>query len=340
MSGAGMSAAGMSGSGAQRRETETRCYVFLLAPQFSMIAFAAAIEPLRLANRLSGARLYAWRLACEGGGEAICSNGALVRVDAGLDPVAREATIVVCGGLDVHHAATPAVLGWLRRQARMGAHLGAVCTGAHVLARAGLLDGRRCTIHWENRAAFAEDFPDIAVTGRVFEIDGDRMTCAGGAAAADMMLAVIAHDHGPALARRVADQMIMAPLRSEADEQRLSAPARIGARNPRLSAIIDRMEANLEDPVSPPDLARDAGMSVRQLERLFRRYLNRSPKRHYMALRLEKARTLLLQTSMSVIDVAMASGFTSPSHFSKCYRAQFGRTPYRERGEPDSRERG
>lgn len=330
----------MSDAAAERAETATRDYVFLLAPRFSLIAFAAAIEPLRLANRLSGRRLYVWRLAGEGGGEAMASCGTLLRVDAGLDPVAREATIVVCGGIDAHLAATPAVLGWLRRQARMGAHLGAVCTGALILARAGLLAGRRCTIHWENRAAFAEEFPDADVTSRVFEIDGDRMTCAGGAAAADMMLAVIARDHGPGLARMVADQMIMAPLRSEADEQRLSAPARIGARNPRLSAIIERMEANLEDPVSPPELARDAGMSVRQLERLFRRYLNRSPKRHYMQLRLEKARTLLLQTGMSVIDVAMASGFTSPSHFSKCYRAQFGRTPYRERGEPDSRARG
>ena len=333
----------MSDADAERRTAaavETRAYVFLLAPQISLIAFAAAIEPLRLANRLAGAQLYGWRLAAEGGGEAMASCGALLRVDGGLDAVARGATIVVCGGTDAHLAATPAVLGWLRREARMGAHLGAVCTGAHILARAGLLTGRRCTIHWENRAAFAEDFPDIDVTGRVFEIDGDRMTCAGGAAAADMMLAVIARDHGPGLARMTADQMIMAPLRSEADEQRLSAPARIGARNPRLSAIIERMEACLEEPVSPAALARDAGMSVRQLERLFRRYLNRSPKRHYMQLRLEKARTLLLQTGMSVIDVAMASGFTSPSHFSKCYRAQFGRTPYRERGEPDSRERG
>jgi transcriptional regulator GlxA family with amidase domain len=313
----------------------TRRFVFLLAPNFSMIAFAAAIEPLRLANRLSGQPLYGWSVAAEGGAEAACSNGTRVMADQGLTDVDHDATVIVCGGIAVHKAATRATLTWLRKQARRGARLGALCTGAHVLAKAGLLDGRRCTIHWENRAAFGEEFPDVTVTNRLYEIDGDRMTCAGGAAAADMMLAVIAAEHGPELARKVADQMIMAPVRSAADEQRLSAPARIGTRHPKLVAIIKRMEANLEEPISPPDLAADAGMSTRQLERLFRRYLSKSPKRHYMELRLEKARTLLLQTDMSVIDVALACGFTSPSHFSKCYRAQFGRTPYRERGAPE-----
>jgi transcriptional regulator GlxA family with amidase domain len=312
-----------------------RRFVFLLLPDFSMIAFAAAIEPLRLANRLSGRGLFAWSIACEGAAPVACSNGARVEADRGFDEVDRDATLLVCGGVGVQRAASRAALTWLRRQARRGVGLGALCTGAHVLAKAGLLEGRRCTIHWENRAAFAEEFPELEVTSRLYEIDGDRMTCAGGAAAADMMLAVIAAAHGPDLARAVADQMIMAPVRSGADEQRLSAPARIGTRHPKLVAIIRRMEDNLEDPVSPPDLAADAGMSTRQLERLFRRYLNRSPKRHYMELRLEKARTLLLQTDMSVIDVALACGFASPSHFSKCYRAQFGRTPYRERGAPD-----
>jgi transcriptional regulator GlxA family with amidase domain len=313
---------------------EPRRFVFALTPDFTMIAFASAIEPLRLANRLSGERLYAWSLVSESGGPVTCSNGAALIPDGPLQDSPRDATVIVCGGVDVHKAATRPLLTWLRKQARRGLRMGAICNGAHILARAGLLGGRRCTIHWDNRISFAEEFPDIEVTTRLYELDGDRITCAGGAAAADMMVAVIAAEHGPALARLVADQMIMAPLRSEADEQRLSATARIGARHPKLVAIIKRMEDNLEDPVSPPDLAAEAGMSTRQLERLFRRYLNKSPKRHYMELRLEKARGLLLQTDMSVIDVAIASGFGSPSHFSKCYRAQFGRTPYRERGAP------
>ncbi|MFN3613887.1 MAG: GlxA family transcriptional regulator [Rubrimonas sp.] len=313
---------------------EPRRFVFTLTPDFTMIAFASAIEPLRLANRLSGAGLYDWSLMSETGGPVACSNGTAMIPNGPLGDVPRGATVIVCGGIDVHKAATRPLLTWLRRQARRGVRMGAICNGAHILARAGLLDGRRCTIHWDNRISFAEEFPEIEVTTRLYELDGDRMTCAGGAAAADMMVALIAAEHGPALARLVADQMIMAPLRSEADEQRLSATARIGARHPKLVAIIKRMEESLEEPVSPPDLAAEAGMSTRQLERLFRRYLNKSPKRHYMELRLEKARGLLLQTDMSVIDVAIASGFSSPSHFSKCYRAQFGRTPYRERGAP------
>jgi transcriptional regulator GlxA family with amidase domain len=330
-----IASAARAAPGAEPVEAPARRFVFLLAPRFSLIALACALEPLRIANRLANRRHYAWRLATEGGGAATCSGGAQVAADCGLEDVGRDATIVVCGGVDVHLAATRPVLTWLRRQARVGARLGAVCTGSYLLARAGLLEGRRCTIHWENRAALAEEFPDLDITGRVFEIDDDRMTCAGGAAGADMMLDLIAREHGPELSGLVAEQMILPPARSGAEEQRLSAPARIGVRHPRLVAVVQRMEAAIEEPASPADLAAEAGMSTRQLERLFRRYLNRSPKRYYMDLRLQKARGLLLQTDMSVINVALACGFTSPSHFSKCYRARYGRTPYRERGAPE-----
>jgi len=146
------------------------------------------------------------------------------------------------------------------------------------------------------------------------------------------MLSLIASQHGPDLANAVADQMIYSSIRSDQDTLRLSTPARIGVRHPKLSLVIKKMEANIEDPISPALLASEVGMSTRQLERLFRRYMNRSPKRYYMELRLQKARNLLMQTDMSVINVALACGFTSPSHFSKCYRAQYQTTPYRERG--------
>ena len=312
-------------------------FVFLLTPRFSMMAFASAVEPLRLANRIAQSPLYSRRLAGEefgdgGAGAVACSNGAKVVLDCGLTDLARDATVIVCSGIDAHLNATRPVLTWLRRQARLGARIGAVCTGPWLLARAGLLDGRRCTIHWENRAAFAEEFPEIEATGGVYEIDGDRLTCAGGAAGADMMLDVIAREQGAELSSLVADQLIMAPARASGDEQRLSAPARIGVRHPKLVSIVRRMEGAIEEPISPAELAREVGMSTRQLERLFRRYLNRSPKRYYMELRLQKARNLLLQTDMSVINVALACGFASPSHFSKCYRAHYDTTPYRERG--------
>jgi len=306
----------------------------MLVPQFSMMAFAAAIEPLRQANRLSRRPLYSWRIASEGGGPVTCSNGCTVAADIGLIDLPRETTVIVCAGLNVRAACTRPLLSWLRTQARRGVRVGGVCTGAHVLAKAGLLDGKRCTIHWENQAAFAEEFPDTDLSNLLYCNDDGMVTCAGGTAAADMMLHLISEDHGADLGALVADALIHAPVRSEADEQRLSVPARIGVRHPKLVNIIQTMEQNTEEPISPSELARGVNMSTRQLERLFRRYLNRSPKRYYMELRLEKARNLLLQTDMSVINVALACGFTSPSHFSKCYRNHFQRTPYRERGTP------
>jgi transcriptional regulator GlxA family with amidase domain len=262
------------------------------------------------------------------------SNGILAMVNGDLDAVPGHATIVVCAGLNVQHYAGKPLLSWLRKMTRRGVEVGAVCTGAHILAEAGLLDEYKCTIHWENLPGFAEEFPEIEATGGLFEIDRDRFTSAGGTTALDMMLTLIASQHGSDLAAQVAETILHSPIRHHSEHQRMSLPARIGARHPKLVGIIARMEENLEDPLSPSLLAKQAGLSTRQLERLFRRYLDRSPKRYYLELRLKKARSLLLQTDMSVINVALACGFSSPSHFSKCYRAYYGRTPYRERGVP------
>ena len=200
------------------------------------------------------------------------------------------------------------------------------------MAKAGLLNGRRATIHWENHDSFAEDFDEVELTKSVFMKDGKFMTTAGGTSSIDLMLKLIAEDFGEDLANAVADQLIYSSIRTDQDTQRLSVPTRIGVRHPKLSQVIQMMETNIEEPISPSLLAKYVGMSTRQLERLFRRYLNRSPKRYYMELRLQKARNLLMQTDMSVINVALACGFASPSHFSKCYRAHYHTTPYRERG--------
>lgn len=311
---------------------KTEHFVFLLLEQFSMIAFAAAIEPLRIANRITGRELYKWSLASENGAIATCSNATSVNVNFGLDAISRDQNIVVCGGMDIRQASTKPVLGWLRREARKGMQVGGICTGTHTLAMAGLMDHKSGTIHWENRDSFSEEFPDIELSHSVFIIDGNRFTAAGGTAPTDMMLKMIANAHGSEVAGRVADQLIYTAIRTENDEQRLSILTRIGVRHPKLATVIKLMEENIEEPVSPSVLASDVGMSTRQLERLFRRYMNRSPKRYYMELRLKKARNLLLQTDMSVINVALACGFASPSHFSKCYRSSFDTTPYRERG--------
>jgi transcriptional regulator GlxA family with amidase domain len=302
-----------------------------------MLSFACAVEPLRIANRMAGHEIYNWVLVGEGGESVACSNGTVFQLDMELGELSRDDTVMVCGGIDVQAATTRTLLNWLRREARRGVTIGGLCTAAHVLARAGLLDGRKATIHWENQDSFAEEFDDVTLTKSVFVIDGNRITTAGGTASIDLMLKLIADDHGEQLANAVADQLIYSSIRTDQDTQRLSIPTRIGVRHPKLSRVIQIMEQTIEEPISPATLARDVGLSTRQLERLFRRYLDRSPKRYYMELRLQKARNLLMQTDMSVINVALACGFASPSHFSKCYRAHYGTTPYRERGTQGAR---
>jgi AraC family transcriptional regulator, glycine betaine-responsive activator len=315
-----------------RKESVPKRFVFLLLDRFTLLSFSSAIEPLRIANYVAGEQLYAWVLAGEGGGEAVSSNGAAFKLDMGLEEIGRDDTLLVCGGLDIQRSATKGVVAWLRREARRGVTVGGLCTGAYAVAKAGLLDGKKATIHWENQDGFLEEFEEVNLTKSVFVIDGNRITSAGGTASLDLMLKIIAGDHGEELANTVADQLIYSAIRTDQDTQRLSIPTRIGVRHPKLSQVIQMMESNIEDPISPADLAEEVGMSTRQLERLFRRYLNRSPKRYYMELRLGKARNLLMQTDMSVINVALACGFASPSHFSKCYRSHYNTTPYRERG--------
>ncbi|KAA9009191.1 GlxA family transcriptional regulator [Histidinibacterium aquaticum] len=314
------------------RPAKPRRFVFVLLDQFTLLCFSCAVEALRIANRMAGHELYTWELAGEGGQMARSSAGIEFVLTMELDELEREDTILLCGGINVQAATTKRLMNWLRREARRGATVGGLCTAGYCLARAGLLDGRKATIHWENQDSFAEEFDEVTLTKSVFVIDGGRITTAGGTASIDLMLNIIASDHGDELASAVADQLIYSSIRTDQDTQRLSIPTRIGVRHPKLSQVIQMMEQNIEEPISPATLAARVGMSTRQLERLFRRYLNRSPKRYYMELRLQKARNLLMQTDMSVINVALACGFTSPSHFSKCYRAHYDTTPYRERG--------
>ncbi|WP_028956580.1 GlxA family transcriptional regulator [Sulfitobacter sp. 20_GPM-1509m] len=309
-----------------------RRYVFVLLNNFTLLCFSAAVESLRIANRMAGRDLYEWRIIGEGGETAVCSAGTAFKLDGDLEELTRDDTVMVCGGIDVQDATSKRLLGWLRREARKGLQMGGLCTAAYSLARAGLLDGKKATIHWENQDSFAEEFEEVNLTKSVFVVDGQRITTAGGTSSIDLMLKLIADDHGEDMANAVADQLIYSSIRTDQDTQRLSVPTRIGVRHPKLSQVIQIMETNVEEPISPSILAKDVGMSTRQLERLFRRYLSRSPKRYYMELRLQKARNLLMQTDMSVINVALACGFASPSHFSKCYRAHYDTTPYRERG--------
>jgi transcriptional regulator GlxA family with amidase domain len=308
-----------------------RNYIFVLIENFSLLSFAGAVDALRIANRIAP-KSYTWSLTSETGSAVSCSANISYNVDSGFLELGRDDTIILCGGVNIQVATTKRLLNWLRREARKGVKMVALCTASYSLAKAGLLNGKKATIHWENQDSFSEEFEEIELTKTVFVVDGNRMTTAGGTSSIDLMLQLIANDLGEEKANYVADQLIYSSIRTNEDEQRLSIPTRIGVRHPKLSRVIQTMEVNIEDPISPSDLASNVGMSTRQLERLFRRYLNKSPKRYYMGLRLQKARNLLMQTDMSVINVALSCGFSSPSHFSKCYRSHYETTPYRERG--------
>ena len=307
-------------------------FVFVLMDRFTMLSFAAAIESLRIANHSADKELYQWTIIGEGGDVATCSNGCTFKLDDDLVELNRDDVVMLCGGISVQQATTKKLLNWVRREARRGLTIAGLCTAGYSLAKAGLLDGRRATIHWANQDSFIEEFDEVELTKSIFVVDGNRITTAGGTASIDLLLKMIADQHGELLGNAVADQLIYSSIRTDQDTQRLSIPTRIGVRHPKLSRVIQIMEANIEEPISPAVLAKDVGMSTRQLERLFRRYLSRSPKRYYMELRLQKARNLLMQTDMTVINVALACGFASPSHFSKCYRSHYNTTPYRERG--------
>ncbi|WP_207460728.1 GlxA family transcriptional regulator [Azospirillum sp. SYSU D00513] len=300
---------------------------FLLVPKFSMIAFTAAIEPLRLANHLSGKELYRWVLISPLGVSEQASNGIKVAVDHGLADAPALSTILVCSGIDGHWYDDKPVLSWLRRRATQGTAFGSVCTASHILARAGLLNGYRCTIHWENMAGFSESFPDIEATGELFTIDRNRFTCAGGTAATDMMLHRIATAHGEQLALDIAEQMLHDKIRPGAVRQHAAVQHMPGFEREELHAAILMMQENIEEPLDLLTLSSRLGQSRRNVERLFRKFMNCSPARYYLGLRLKRARQLLFQTRMSITEVTVCCGFVSATHFSKCYRDYFGVPP-------------
>jgi transcriptional regulator GlxA family with amidase domain len=310
---------------------------FLLVPNFSMMAFTSSIEPLRAANRLSERRLYSWRTLSLDGRPVAASNGVLVEPDDSLDTAPPAVAVIVCAGVFAEGYRNREVFTWLQRAARQGIAVGGVCTGPLVLARAGLLRGYRCTIHWENVEGFVEEFPDHDITATLFEVDRDRCTCSGGTAPLDMMLHLIAQDQGTDLALSVAEQMLHAIMRHPHAPQRMSLRYRTGISHPKLLAVIAQMEAHLESPLPMEQHAAAVGLSTRQLERLFRSYLGKPPSRYCMELRLRRARLLLMQTAMPILQVAVACGFTSASHFARCYRELFGRSPRAERMLADTR---
>ncbi len=306
---------------------------FLLLPHFSMIAFTSCIEPLRAANRMNEGNLYQWKTYSVDGDKVAASNGVSITTDAAFtDTIDADVDVLfVCAGLQARDYRNSSMTAKLQAYARAGVPLGGVCTGSIALANAGLLDKCRCTIHWENIEGFVEVYPGLDVTATLFEIDGDRYTCSGGTAPLDMMIYSIAKDHGKPLAASVAEQMLHSPVRQPHDHQRTSIQYRTGISHPKLLAAIAYMEAYIETPLGLPEFAKRLNISLRQLERLFRSLLGTTPSRYYLALRLQRARQLLTQTTMSILQIAVATGFKSAAHFTQAYKNHFTYPPRTER---------
>jgi len=311
---------------------KTEHFGFLQVPNYSMIAFCSAIEPLRMANRQSGKELYRWSTYTIDGLPEKASNGLEITPDHSIEKADDISILFVCGGVDIAGTWNRQLQFALRRIAkRSGVKLGALCTGSYLLARAGLLDGYKCTIHFENIASLREEFPEVLVSDDLYQIDRDRITCAGGQSSLDMMLKLIELRHGNAIVTSISEQFMCERIRGSKDRQRVPLHLALGSNQPKLTEAVTLMEANIEEPISLDELSSYVGISRRQLERLFQKHLNCVPTRYYLNLRLNRARLLLLQTSKSIVDIALACGFISAPHFSKCYRDLFGIPPRDER---------
>ena len=302
-------------------------FAILVFPGFPMMAFSAVLEPLRAANLLAGERCYSWITVSLHGEKLFASNG------VGIDPdhAARTAPVVdrvvVCSGGDADHVVAEEALAWIRKNLRAGAHVGAVADAAFFLARAGLLEGHACTLHWTSQAAFKEAFPELEMRHDLYVIDRRRFTSAGGVASLDMMLHLITDDYGPELAAAVAEWYVHSPLRSNVDRRMMPLRLRTGIRDELVLSAVAIMEESVENPTSMAQIARQLSVSSDKLERAFQRQLNITPNAYYRILRLRRASDLLTHSTLKIAEIALSCGFSNSSSFARAFKQQLGRPP-------------
>ena len=304
---------------------------FILIPGYSLMSMAAAVEPLRAANLLAGRALYDPRYLSPAGGFAASTSGGGFQTAPLAQAGPLDLALIVAGGNPIQYHDAGLLRG-LRALAARRVALGGISGGAAILARAGMMEGRRFTLHWAHIDALSELMPDLLIERALYVIDRDRHSCAGGIAALDMMCATIARDHGAGFAREVADWFIHTRPRL-ADEPQLSPTAeRFGLRHPALIRAVDLMFAHLAEPLSPDEIAAQVGLGARQLGRLFNTELGQPMQAFYREMRLKKADELVRQTGLSMLDISLVTGFASAAHYSRAYAAQFGAPPTARRG--------
>lgn len=303
---------------------------FLLLPQFSMMALASASEPFRAANRLTGQSLYEYFSISENGGIIKSSSDFELNTHA-LEDISGLDRIFVVASLDIETLYPAKMIRYLQKFVTSGKPVGALSTGTFILARAGVLHGKRCTLHWESLPEFQEEFPDIEATRELYVRDGTRWTCAGGTAAIDLMLAQISGDHNAALAAQIADQFLHSRIRGPEESQRMAIQWRYDIHDKRITAAIAFMESNYANVVGIEDIAAKCHLSQRQLERLWHQNFGKTPQRFYLELRLAEARRRLRESTDSIATIAFQCGFVSPSHLGSAYKKLWGNSPGEER---------
>ncbi|MEM7240284.1 MAG: GlxA family transcriptional regulator [Pseudomonadota bacterium] len=311
----------------------TTTLTVIVTPRFNMAATMQFLDPFRVANYLDGAARFRWQIASASGGDVPASNGLDLQTIP-IDGASVPDIGVTSASWTPDAFFGPPIDGALRRWVRFGAAVVGLDTGSFILAAAGLLSGHRATVHYEHIDALAEMFPDVTVTEDLYTIDRSRMTACGGSAATDLALKIVAEGHGPALANACARYIFHDKLRPEATRQLPDDAEPLGpTAPPPLRRAIQAMEEHLESPLPIPEIAALADLSHRQLDRLFNQHIGRAPQSYYTKIRLDRARSLVMQTTLSMREIALASGFSSPEHFSRSYRAQFGVSARRDRAD-------
>jgi len=306
---------------------KTCTFAVLIFPDFPMMAFSSVIEPLRAANALAGRDIYRWIVVGLDGKAVRASNGVGIKPDVAVADAPQVDRIVACTGGNAHDVESSEAMQWMRKSVLCGTHIGAVADATFVLARAGLLDGYACTLHWTSQSAFAEAFPHVDLRRDIYVIDRNRFTSAGGVGCLDMMLALIAKDAGSELSAGVAEWFVHSPLRASVDRQLMPLRLRTGILNQLVLSAVAIMEETVEERLRLPALAKRLGVSADRLERVFKIAVGASPGSYYRKLRLRRAADLLSHSSLSVREVAMCCGFASMSSFGRAFRETYGRSP-------------
>lgn len=293
---------------------------FLIVPDFAFYGLFPAIEALRVANHNSDRRLYEWCLVSGNGAPVTATNGMSLAVDHSIHDCPKLSVCFAVAGNHPRDHCSGDTLKWLRQIDRHGTVLGAFDSGVFLLAAAGLLDGQTAAVHWEIAPTVHEHYPKVNITDRIYQIGERRLTCAGGSSTLDLMLTLIAHAHGQALAGKVANGLVHHPHRVGAERQLPDKPKEITREHALLSKVVKFMENHIEEPAKIEDISKRFGLTQRTLERLFRRHLNTLPSDYNLCLRLKHAREYLFYSEMSVKEIALACGFSSPAVFCRAFR--------------------